>query len=134
MGLSRFAAGAVAFAAVCGLAGVALGAWAAHGLAPQPAGWVETASRYALWHALAMIGAVFLGERTAGAARRLANLATALFGLGIALFSGSLVALAAGGWGGAAPAGGIALMLGWAVLAVAALSAVSRRAASGQAP
>ncbi len=134
MGLSRFAAFAIAFAALCGLTGVALGAWAAHGLAPQPAGWVETASRYALWHALAMIGVVLLAERTAGAARRLANLAAALFGLGIVLFSGSLVSLAVGGWGAAAPAGGIALMIGWAVLAAAALCALRRRAASGQAP
>ncbi len=123
---SRFAALAVACAALAGLSAVALGAWAAHGLAPQPAAWVETASRYAMWHALAMIGAVLAGERASGAPRRLARLATLSFGIGIALFSGSLVSLAAGGWGGAAPAGGGAFMLGWVLLASAALASVRR--------
>lgn len=134
MGISRAAAIAIAFAALAGLAGVALGAWAAHGLAPQPAGWVETASRYALWHALAMVGAALLAERAGGLARRFAIWAASLFGVGIVLFSGSLVALAVAGWGAAAPAGGIALMVGWALFCVAALAAVRGWASSGQAP
>jgi uncharacterized membrane protein YgdD (TMEM256/DUF423 family) len=134
MGLTRFAAAAIAFAALAGLAAVALGAWSAHGLAPQAASWVETAARYAMWHALAIVGAALMAERVAGAARRLAMIAAIAFGIGIALFSGSLVALAAGGWGRAAPFGGVAFMVGWALLAAAALAALRGRAASGQAP
>ncbi len=131
MGLSRAAAIAIAFAALAGLAGVALGAWAAHGLAPQPAGWVETASRYALWHALAAIGAALLAERSTGWGRRLALLAALAFLVGIAAFSGSLVSLAVGGWGAAAPAGGTLMMVGWALLGVAGLTAAGGQAASG---
>ncbi len=134
MTLSRAAALVIACAALAGLAAVVLGAWSAHGLAPQPASWIETASRYAMWHALAMIGAALMAERVAGAARRLVLAAAILFGTGIVLFSGSLVVLATGGWGGAAPFGGVAFMIGWGLLAAAALAALRGRATSGQAP
>ena len=51
--------GVVALAALFGLAAVAAGAFATHGLKQkglvEAAGWVETASRYQMWHALAML-------------------------------------------------------------------------------
>lgn len=105
----------IVLAAVFGLIAVAAGAFAAHGIeSPDAARLVETASRYQMWHALAMLGvmALGLGSRSALMA----------FAIGVLLFSGSLYALAIGaprsiGW--VTPLGGVALIVGWALVAVA---------------
>ena len=130
---SRFAAAVIVFAALAGGSAVALGAWASHGAAEPAKGWLTTASTYQLVHALALLATVALRERLSGAARRLAGLALAAFAAGIVLFCGALVALSLGhnwgplSWKGAAPAGGLALMAGWTVLALAGLMALRRR-------
>lgn len=106
----------VAAALLGGLA-VAMGAFAAHGLegagAARAAALVETASRYQLAHALAILVAGALRPARVGA--RLALLA------GAVLFPGSLYGLALGlpaGLAALAPVGGACLLLGWALLAL----------------
>lgn len=114
-------------ASMLGFAAVALGAFGAHGLtsrlAPLADGaqrmeWWKTAALYHLTHALALaLSAGLLGETRAG------KVACMAFCVGIALFSGSLYAMTLSGvrWLGAVtPLGGLALLVGWAALTVAA--------------
>lgn len=126
--LSTIALAALVFAALSGALGVALGAWAAHGLAEGVNRLAETASRYALFHAGAMIGAALLLDRIGeGWPRRLTALTLALFALGIVLFSGGLACAAVGIATGTAPLGGTALIAAWITLAGAAGAALRRR-------
>lgn len=104
---------------------VAMGAFAAHGLArtldPRMLTVFETGARYQMYHALAM-GLAALAAR--GAAVKLANIAASLFCAGILLFSGSLYLLALSGMtmlGMVTPLGGLCLIAGWGALAFAAL-------------
>ena len=107
----------IGLAALSGLCAVALGAFAAHGIdAPKPAEWLRTGSLYQMTHALAVFGAFALGR--AGA--RGMGLVAGLFLTGTLLFSGSLYIMALGGprvLGAVTPVGGLAFMVGWAVLA-----------------
>lgn len=115
--------------AVYGFLAVALGAFGAHGLSgffarvPDGAareGWWQTASHYHLAHALALGLAAWVASRSPGAAAAVAGWG---FAIGILLFSGSLYALALTGarWlGMVTPFGGLAMLVGWASLAVAA--------------
>ena len=105
-----------------------MGAFGAHALktrlpAELLAVW-NTGVQYHLWHALGM---VLVGLSTSVLADGLwVRLAGWLFLAGIALFSGSLYALALGApkWLGAvAPLGGAAFILGWLAFAVAAVRA-----------
>lgn len=112
-------------AALLGAGAVILGAFAAHGLAarldPRALAVFDTGARYHLAHALAMALAA-LAMR--GAARPLAQIAAALFGGGILLFSGSLYLLAVTGiraLGMVTPLGGLCFIGGWVMLALAAL-------------
>jgi len=109
--------------ALIGLAGasaVILGAFGAHALrdvldAHGSELW-HTAVSYHFWHALALALSMFAAS---GRARRVA---IAGFGLGIAVFCGSLYALALGAprWFGAiTPLGGVAFIVGWMALGVA---------------
>jgi len=109
-------------AASGGLAVVA-GAFGAHALrgrlAPDMLAVFETAARYQMYHALALLAAGWLAERSAVWAGR----AGTLFLTGTLLFCGSLYALALSGvgWLGAiTPFGGLAFIAGWICLAVAA--------------
>ena len=109
--------GTVVLAALLGFGAVAAGAFATHGLRQkglgEAAGWVETASRYQMWHALAMLLATVILPR--------AKALPWLFAAGIVLFSGSLYALAWGALAGGGPRfvvfltplGGFLLLLGW---------------------
>ena len=104
---------------------VAMGAFAAHGLArtleARMLAVFETGARYHMVHALAM-GLAALAAR--GAAAKVANIAAALFLAGILLFSGSLYLLALTGvtaLGMITPLGGLCLIAGWIALAFAAL-------------
>lgn len=106
----------VGLAALFGLTAVAAGAFAAHGLQAQgdvrAAELVETASRYQMWHALAMLAYLAYGRGN--------RLPVWSWSAGIALFSFSLYALALGApraVGVITPVGGSALLLGWAALA-----------------
>ena len=117
-----------------GAAAVGAGAFGAHGLKETLAAtghavtW-ETATRYALVHALAIVAAG-LAARTTGAGCRAGLLAAAAwcFGLGTLVFSGLLAVLAITGiriLGAIVPIGGVLLIAGWLLLAGAA--ARSRR-------
>lgn len=110
--------------AVFGMAAVAAGAFGAHALRSrlsEPMLQVfETAARYHMYHALALLAAAWAVERWGGAAAVTAGWA---FVAGIVVFSGSLYLLAFTGarWLGAiTPLGGAAFLLGWAMLGVAA--------------
>ena len=108
-------------------ASVGLGAFGAHGLkgaldAAALANY-ETAARYQMYHAIALVVAAWAVERWPGA---LTTTAGWLFLAGIVLFCGSLYALSFTGikWLGAiTPLGGIAFIAGWVLLAVAVLRA-----------
>jgi uncharacterized membrane protein YgdD (TMEM256/DUF423 family) len=108
--------------AALGLLGVALGAFGAHALRgrldEQALDWWRTGVLYHLLHAapVALLGLL----PPVGRSRSAAGIA---FTFGVVLFSGTLYALAIGGprWLGAlTPVGGIALLLGWGLLGVAA--------------
>ena len=113
--------------AVFGLLGVALGAYGAHGLekvveAPEALEWWDTAVRYHLVHAVLL---VLVGLARLQSARSSLGFAGACLALGTLVFSGTLYAMALGAprWLGAVtPFGGLALMIGWGALAVAARS------------
>jgi uncharacterized membrane protein YgdD (TMEM256/DUF423 family) len=97
---------------------VAAGAFAAHALRdrlePRPLEVFETAARYQLYHALAMILAGVLAARGPGW----------VFQIGIVLFSGSLYALALTDvkvLGAITPVGGLGFLAGWLWLAWSAL-------------
>lgn len=112
----------IVVAALNGLSAVALGAYAAHGLAAEPyaQALAERAALYQMVHALAIL----VADRLASERRSFAHAACALFTLGIVAFSGSLYLKALGGtppFSLATPFGGIAFMLGWLALAAAAL-------------
>ena len=77
--------------------------------------------RYLMYHALALVGVAWATARWPG--MRLPVIAGWLMIAGIVLFSGSLMllALSGTGWLGAvAPLGGVAFILGWLCLALAA--------------
>jgi len=95
----------------CGAA-VALSAFAAHAHVDDHARQqLAIAAAMAFGHGLALVA-------IAARASRLATFARIGFGAGIVLFCGSLIGAALQGWPTTlAPAGGIALMLGWAILA-----------------
>jgi uncharacterized membrane protein YgdD (TMEM256/DUF423 family) len=84
----------------------------------------NTGVQYHLWHALGMVLAGLSASLLTDSVS--VRLAGWLFLAGIALFSGSLYALALGApkWLGAvAPLGGTAFILGWLAFAVAAVRA-----------
>ncbi len=90
-------------------------------LSPRSLATFATGAQYQLTHALAM-GLAALAAR--GNAKVLAERAAMLFFIGILLFSGSLYGLALAGTrilGVITPLGGLALIAGWIVLALAAL-------------
>ena len=122
---------ALAWAGALGAAGVILGAFGAHALkgALEAAGtrdvW-DTASRYQLLHAAALLGFAGWMRPSPGKPGRCAAWAQRLWVAGTILFSGSLYALALGAprWlGPVTPLGGAALVAGWALAAGAALTA-----------
>lgn len=105
---------------------VAAGAFGAHGLratfeASGKAAVFETAVRYHMVHALALVMVGLVGLHAArGPALAIAGWA---FLVGTVLFSGSLYGLSLSGprWlGPITPLGGVAFIVGWVALAVAA--------------
>jgi uncharacterized membrane protein YgdD (TMEM256/DUF423 family) len=108
-------------AALFGLAGVAIGAFGAHGLSGERAKHlVDVGAHYHITHTLAAIGALAFWRWGAPRAR----FAALFFFAGLCLFSGSLYALALGApaiIGVITPIGGVLLMIGWALLAWAGL-------------
>lgn len=112
-------------AAANGFLAVSLGAFAAHGLKARLSAELlatfQTGVQYHMYHALALFGTGLLALHfPASSAARGAGYA---FLAGIVLFSGSLYVLSLSGirWLGAiTPLGGVAFLLGWALLAWAA--------------
>jgi uncharacterized membrane protein YgdD (TMEM256/DUF423 family) len=77
----------------------------------------ETGVRYQFLHAIALL---FVGREATDARRPGLRAAGTLFVAGIAVFSGSLYALALSGvrlWGAVTPLGGGCLLAGWLALA-----------------
>ena len=115
----------VALGAISALLAVAAGAFGAHALrarlSPDMQAVFETGARYHMYHALALLAAAWAFTRWPGGPVVAAGW---LFVAGTVLFSGSLYRLALTGqrWLGAiTPLGGLAVILGWAALAWAAL-------------
>jgi len=109
---------------ISGFIAVGGGAMGAHllkaSLGPDLLQHFETAARYQMYHALALLAVGLRSARVPSGAARVAGVA---FVAGTVLFSGSLYALALSGerWLGAVtPWGGLAFLLGWAAFAVAA--------------
>lgn len=118
--MQRFILG---FAAVSGFAAVALGAFAAHGLkhhlSAHSLSIFHAGVEYQMYHSLALLAIAGLFKQQQPA--KFLKLSSLAFALGIVLFSGSLYALALGVppvLGIITPFGGLALLIGWAALAV----------------
>jgi len=127
-------------AALLGALAVSCGAFGAHGLRAHfekdgaitqddergLASW-ETAARYQMYHALALLAVGILASRGSG---RLLNAAGLAMTAGTLIFSGCLYALVLTGQrvlGAIVPIGGSLLILGWILLAAAAWTAPSPR-------
>jgi uncharacterized membrane protein YgdD (TMEM256/DUF423 family) len=115
----------LALGALSGALAVAAGAFGAHGLrgrlAPDLMAVFETAARYHMYHALALIAVAAIATRMQG---RGTDVAGWLFVAGTVVFSGSLYLLALGGprWLGAVtPLGGLCFIVGWVALAWSAV-------------
>ncbi len=104
----------IVFAGLCGAAGVAFSAVAAH----AGGGNVGTAASFLLMHAPALLA---LGLAARGQAMRLAGLVLLL---GVLVFSGDLLMRDYAGarlFPMAAPAGGVLTIVGWVAIAICAL-------------
>lgn len=119
----------LALVAGAGLAGIAVaaGAFGAHGLkatlaaSGQAENW-ETACRYAMYHALALLAVGLLAALRPAAAPTLSVAAGCFLG-GTLIFSGCLAVLALSGikiLGAVVPIGGVLMIAGWALVALAA--------------
>ena len=116
--------GFLMLAAFFGFTGVALGAFAAHGLksrlSAEYLAIFHTGVTYQLVHTLALMGVALLAIQIPG---RLIAWAGASFAIGILLFSGSLYLLTLTGFGKLGiitPFGGLAFLVGWFCLGLAA--------------
>ncbi|MGF6328199.1 uncharacterized membrane protein YgdD (TMEM256/DUF423 family) [Pseudomonas sp. BS3782 TE3695] len=116
--------GFLMLAAFFGFTGVALGAFAAHGLksrlSAEYLAIFHTGVTYQLVHTLALLGVALLATQIPG---RLITWAGASFAIGILLFSGSLYLLTMTGIGKlgiVTPFGGLAFLVGWFCLGLAA--------------
>lgn len=103
--------GWLAAAALLGLASVAFGAFAAHGVTdPRAQDLLRTGALYGFAHVLAAFVAESRGQRWA----------PRLFVVGVVIFSGTLWAMALGAptvLGAVTPLGGLSAMAGWTLLA-----------------
>lgn len=116
----------ILLAAFFGATGVGLGAFGAHGLANvleanARTDTFHTGTLYHLIHAVALLGAAWVASQYGS---QYAVWAGYAFAVGIVFFSGSLYVLSIFNipiMGAIAPIGGIAFILGWIFLGVAAL-------------
>lgn len=115
-------------AAILGGLAVAGGAFASHALkeklSERAIEIFETGARYQMYHALALLMVALLLSRAETAQTTLVAAGVA-FIAGVVIFSGSLYTLSLTNikWLGAiTPLGGVALIIGWSCLAVAAWS------------
>lgn len=115
----------ILLAGLNGFLGVAAGAVGAHALQnrldQRALELFETAARYQLFHALALVGVAWLAEHGATVWPKLAG---GSFIAGILLFSGTLYVIALTGsraFAFAAPFGGLFLLAGWLCLVIAGI-------------
>ena len=113
--------------AIFGGLSVVGGAFASHALKAQLSERsleiFETGAKYQMYHALALISVAILLQMLESSSTLL-NIAGGAFTVGILLFSGSLYVLSLSGigWLGAiTPLGGVAFLVGWGCMAIAAL-------------
>lgn len=111
-------------AAVLGFLSVALGAFGAHALesrlSTEQLEIYHTGVHYQFLHAIALLA---LSVWTANRNNRWITSAAISFLVGVILFSGSLyllVATGTRGWGAITPLGGVAFLIGWALVGIAA--------------
>jgi uncharacterized membrane protein YgdD (TMEM256/DUF423 family) len=116
-------------AAISALVAVVAGAYGWHGLAADEGARqvFNTGVHYQMWHSLALLTVAWLADRHPRdrAAGKWARLAGVCFVAGIVVFSGSMYFY--GFYGGVplpgvTPAGGVALMVGWVCLGLAAVA------------
>lgn len=117
--------------AIFGGLSVAVGAFASHVLKAQMSERsqqiFETGTKYQMYHALALILVSLLLSRAEGG-DNLMTIAGYAFMAGIILFSGSLYGLSLSDikwFGPITPLGGVAFLVGWGCLAIAALKSSS---------
>jgi uncharacterized membrane protein YgdD (TMEM256/DUF423 family) len=109
----------LAVAGLNGLIAVAAGAYGHHALGGHNSDFREiflTGAQYHMWHTLALLGVAWTTEHFSGIAPALAGIA---FSVGVFLFSGSLYVMGLTEdvpVRGAAPLGGMLLILGWTAL------------------
>jgi len=115
-------------AALLGASAMGMGAFATHSLRPQLSDRLlaifETAARYQMYHALALLLVALLVTVVDGPSPWL-TAAGWCFVAGVAVFSGSLYALSLTGisvLGAITPLGGLGLIGGWLCLAMAAFT------------
>ncbi|MDA0267349.1 MAG: DUF423 domain-containing protein [Cyanobacteria bacterium] len=117
----------LAIAALLGALSVAGGAFASHALQAQLSERAltvfNTGIRYQMYHALALLAVALLG-RTTPAPSPWLTISGWAFITGVVLFSGSLYLISLAGlkaFGPVTPLGGVAFLVGWGCLAIAAL-------------
>ena len=115
-----------AIGALFALMSVAAGAFGAHALrariSPELLAVFETAAKYQMYHALALILGAVAYAKWGGTALIWAGW---MFVAGVAVFSGSLYILALTGtrwWGAVTPVGGVCLLIGWVLFVWGLLS------------
>ncbi|MBM7035508.1 DUF423 domain-containing protein [Vibrio ulleungensis] len=118
-------------AALLGLTGVALGAFAAHGLkaylAPESLEVFTTGVHYQMMHALAVLALVGVYQ---GIPDKKLIWAGRWMVVGVLLFSGSLYLLATTSirwFGPITPLGGVGFLIGWALVALTFLKSTDSR-------
>lgn len=122
----------IAIGSLLGMTGVAAGAFGAHALKtrvePDMLAIFETAARYQMYHAVALVGLGLFASRIDQSMLQVSGFS---FVAGTLIFSGTLYALVMTGnrtLGAITPIGGALLIFGWLMLAVVAM-----RASFGQA-
>jgi uncharacterized membrane protein YgdD (TMEM256/DUF423 family) len=125
-----------ALAGLCGLLGVAFGAFGAHALKerlpPERLANVDLAVRYLFFTIPGLLAVAWMSADCGG--ELVETIAAWGLGLGVLLFSGSLLILALTGnkrWGAVTPIGGVLLLVGWGGLVAAALAMTTGAGPSG---
>lgn len=116
----------ISVAAASAAVTVVIGAASAHSRADMSdiqIGWIDTALRYQVWNTIGLLAVGILGQIWQSS--KLLNLSAIALTIGISLFSGSLYIMATTNspdLGVVTPVGGLCLIAGWSMLAVAGLT------------
>jgi len=119
----------LALAGFFGCTGVILGSYSAHGLtkvlSPTQVTIFKLGVQYQMYHALALLAVAILARLYSS---KLINAAGWLFTLGIVFFAGTMYAITYLGLPnvGTAPVGGVAFIVGWFLLCLAAWKAPAK--------